>query len=237
MKCVAGHQPNLYPYGGFFAKATSVDIFVIVDNTQYVKKEFHNRNRILLRDGKVIWLSIPVKNAGNYKKKINEMEIDNSIAWKRKHLKSIYLNYKTCPFFEEYFEGYENLLKEQWDYLTDYNIAFIKYCFESLRIKTPVLRGSEIKICGKSSELILDICKKTNSQCYLHGKHARDYVDFEYLRTNGIKNLIQDFTPRQYPQNNHRAFTPNLSILDILFNLGKDTLDFLQESQKILMEQ
>ena len=48
MTCAAGHQPNLYPYGGFFAKADAADVFVVVDNTQYVPKEYHNRNRVRL---------------------------------------------------------------------------------------------------------------------------------------------------------------------------------------------
>ena len=233
MKCVAGHQPNLYPYGGFFAKVAVCDIFIIVDNTQYVKKEFHNRNRVRLQNDKVIWLTIPVKNAGNYKSKINEMQIDNSINWKRKHLKTISLNYKSTPYFEQYFEEFEKLLTQDWDLLVDFNIAFIKLCIATLQLNTPIFTASEMKISGKSTNLILDICKKTDSNAYLHGKHAKDYVDFNFLNKNGINNLIQDFSPQLYPQGNSQIFTPNLSILDMLFNLGEDTLNFLLNSQKI----
>ena len=114
MSCVAGHQPNLYPYAGFFAKVANVDKFVIADNTQYVKKEYHNRNRIKLLNGSVQWLTVPVKNSGNFKQKINEAEIDNSQNWRRKHEQSICVNYRKTPFLDLYFEDFQALLSKEW---------------------------------------------------------------------------------------------------------------------------
>lgn len=233
MKCVAGHQPNLYPYGGFFAKVASVDNFVIVDNTQYVKKQYHNRNRILLKNGQAKWLTIPVRTAGNFKQKINEVVIDNSTGWAKKHLKTLVANYKTSPFFDQYYSELEALLNKNWLKLFDFNMAFINFCLEVLEIKTPVIIASESNISGKASELILDICRKTDSNTYLHGKHARDYVDFDFLNEAGIQNLIQDFNPQPYSQQ-YQTFVPNLSIIDILFNCGNKSRELLLKSQKII---
>lgn len=233
MKYVAGHQPNLYPYGGFFAKFASVDVFVIVDTTQYVRKEYHNRNRILLHDGKVQWLSIPVKNAGRYKQRIDEVEIDNSLNWRRKHLGTISANYRKSLFFKDFYPELERLVSAEWNMLSEFNVAFIRLCLEFLDIKTPLLLASAEGICGTSTGLIETICRHIGSEAYLHGKHARDYVDFNRLSATGIRSYVQDFCPPEYLRDGLH-FEPALSIIDMLFFCGpRRTMELLLSSQKI----
>ncbi len=232
MICVAGHQPNLYPYGGFFAKAASVDVFVIVDNTQYVKKEYHNRNRIKMSDGSVQWLSIPVKNAGRYKQPINAVEIDNSKNWRHVHSRTLLLNYKKAAYFDFFYPMINGMLEKEWTMLADFNISFIRMCLEVLKIGTPLKIASAEGISGASTNLILDICMKTGAGAYLHGKHSLDYVDFELLRSNGITSRIQDFSSPAYPQC-HGEFVPNLSMLDIIFNCGPSSREIIQNGNSI----
>jgi len=233
MRCVAGHQPNLYPYGGFFAKASAVNTFVIADNTQYVKKEYHNRNRILLSDGTVHWLGVPVKNSGNYRSLINNMIIDNSQNWRRVHRKTLEANYGAAPFFDCYYPKLRTIINRDWENLSDFNIAVIKYFFSALDIKTTLCLASELGVSGKATSYILDICLKTGTMAYLHGKHAKDYVDFEYLQKNGVNSFIQDFSAIFYKQIHSLEFCSNLSILDIIFNCGKETMTHLKSCQKI----
>lgn len=232
MICVAGHQPNLYPYGGFFAKAASVDKFVLVDNTQYVKKQYHNRNRIKLADGSICWLSIPVRNAGHHKQPINTVEIDNTQNWNKKHKRTLFLNYKKSLFFDLYYPEFEDILSREWNLLADYNVAVIRLCLKLLDIHTPLFIASGAGIAGRSTDLILDMCRKTGADAYLHGKHSRDYVDFSLLEDAGIKNYVQDFTAVEYPQQSG-GFTPNLSVLDIFFNCGNKTKEILLRGNKI----
>ena len=227
MSCVAGHQPNLYPYGGFFAKAANVELFVIADNTQYVKKEYHNRNRIRVADGSVMWLSVPVKNAGHYKQKINEAEIDNSRNWRRQHGKTLSASYRRTPYFDLYFPYFDKLLQQEWKFLVEYNIAVIRLCMELLEIDTPVSIASELNVSGNSTGYILDICRTTESDTYLHGKHAVDYVDFKLLEDAGITNLIQTYNAVEYRQHGHDNFSSCLSVLDILFNCGPESKNII----------
>jgi hypothetical protein len=226
MICIAGHQPNLYPYAGFFAKIANVDKFVIADNTQYVKKEYHNRNRIKLLSGSVAWLTIPVKNKGHYKQKINEAEIDNSQQWKRKQEKTLLINYRSSPFFDIYMPEFQALLNEEWNFLADYNIAVIKLVLNLLNIDTPIFLASDLNVSGQSTEYILDLCRKSGGTAYMHGKHAYDYVDFSMLQSNGIKNYIQDYQAVEYGQTSS-PFISNLSILDILFNCGENSREII----------
>ncbi len=232
MSCVAGHQPNLYPYAGFFAKVANVDKFVIADNTQYVKKEYHNRNRIKLIDGSIHWLTVPVRNSGKFKQKINEAEIENSQNWRRKHEKTLYVNYRKSPFIDLYFEEFQALWRKEWHLLSEYNIAIIKLCLKLLDISTPVALASEMKISGNSTGYILDICKKSKCNAYMHGKHAYDYVDFQCLEENGIANFIQTYSAVEYHQTS-TTFSPNLSIVDILFNCGEDSKKIILAGQSL----
>lgn len=229
MSLVAGHQPNLYPYGGFFAKMAAADKFVIVDNVQYVKKQYHNRNRIRLLNGDVVWLSIPVKNSGRFGQSINEVEIDNSLGWREKHKKTILWNYKKAPCFDFIFPELEDLLFRDWNKLSDFNIEFIRLCAGKLGITTPLFIASEKEISGIATGLILDICFKTESDSYLHGRHSLDYVDFKRMDDAGIKSYIQDFRQEPYKQLAD-GFEANLSILDIMFNCGSATRDILLKS-------
>ena len=223
MTCVAGHQPNLYPYAGFFAKAAKADMFVIADNTQYVRKEYHNRNRIRLIDGSSAWLTVPVRTTGRRFQKINEAEIDNSSNWRKKHEQALKFNYRKSPYLKRYLPEIVALLEENNKMLADFNIAIIRLCMKFLNITTPVYRASELGVAGHSTEYILDICRKTGSDTYLHGRHAEDYVDFTILENAGIKSRIQTYSPAPYPQPPHETFMENLSVLDILFNCGEDS--------------
>lgn len=232
MKIVAGHQPNLYPYSGFFAKLARVDQFVIVDNTQYVKKQFQNRNKIKFPDGEARWLTIPVRNAGHFKQRINETEMDSSFDWRAKHEKTLRSNYSAAPFFDDFYPKLKALLDSEWRLLADFNIAVIKLCAAHIGIFTPILIASELDISGVASELILDICRQTDSDAYLHGMHARDYVDFALLEDAGVSNLIQDYKAVEYAQP-FGAFIPNLSVLDIIFNCGPKALDAILAGQNI----
>ncbi|HOK03883.1 MAG TPA: WbqC family protein [Victivallales bacterium] len=237
MKSVAGHQPNLYPYPGFFAKIAMVNCFVIVDNVQYVKKEYHNRNKIKFSDGTAKWLSIPVKNTNRYKQLIMDAEIDNSKDWRKIHKRSIELNYRKAPFFNDFFPVIEALLSLEWQKNAEYNIAFIKETAKFLSIKTPIFRASELNITGEASNLIANICLKTKSEIYLHGIHALDYVDFNLLAEKNIKSLIQKFSCPHYPQL-YNNFIPNLSIIDLIMNCGgKKSLEIIQQGSQIFTEE
>lgn len=232
MICVAGHQPNLYPYGGFFAKALYVDKFVIVDNTQYVKKQYHNRNRIKLVNENTIWLSIPVINSGRFKQLINEVEIDNSQNWRKKHINTLKTNYSKAAFYSDYAPEIISLIGRNWNKLADFNISFIRLMMDLIGIDTELHLASELGIKGKATELIIDICRKCDADSYLHGMHSRDYVDFGDLTKAGYTNLIQDFRSVEYDQVGN-CFVENLSILDILFNCGSGTKEVLEKGNFI----
>ena len=232
MLLCAGHQPNFWPYGGFFAKMDYADIFVIADNLQYVKKEYHNRNRIKLANGKEKWLTVPVINKGRLYQKINEAEINYTSDWVSDHLNSIKFQYQKAPYFDLYFEKIEEIYRQKFTKLFDLNFAIINFCKNELNISTETKLSSEMNAEGKASEFIKAITLKSGCDSYLHGIHSLDYVDFKLLEQNKITSFIQTYTQQNYPQINGE-FLPNLATLDILMNCGDKALELINKGNLV----
>ena len=95
---LTAHQPVYLPWLGLFHKIALAETFVYFDQVQYLPKDWMNRNKIRTKDGS-IWLTVPVLRKGYRDLKSSEIEINNSINWQKKHLRSISLNYKKSPYF------------------------------------------------------------------------------------------------------------------------------------------
>lgn len=232
---LAGHQPNYLPYLGFFHKMFHCDIFVMVDNVQFVKRGpfgWINRNRIRTPEGDP-WLTVPVLVKGKFHQKIQETKINTTLPWARKHWKSLLTNYGKAPYFSGYADFFEDAYtRKSWENFADLSEYMIYHLMEFLHIKKPVKKASELGAEGKGDELILDMCRRVGADTYLHGKHGKDYVDEEKFKVAGIKSLHQEFEHPFYHQRFY-PFIPNLSVVDLLFNHGEESLDILLGHKKI----
>ena len=81
------HQPQFFPYPGFFHKLSLADKYVVLDNTQYDKR-FTNRNQIS-EDGKPLWITVPINKKHKFSSN-NQVEINNEIKWQDDIWKKIY---------------------------------------------------------------------------------------------------------------------------------------------------
>ena len=117
---LTAHQPVYLPWLGFFHKIALSEAFCYFDDVQYLKKDWNNRNKIKTLEGEN-WLTVPVLTKGSREKKICEIEINNSLGWRKKHWKSICFSYKKSPFFKDYSDFFEDLYKKEWGYLTELN--------------------------------------------------------------------------------------------------------------------
>jgi hypothetical protein len=225
---LAGHQPNYLPYLGFFHKLAACDLFVIVDNVQFVKRGPYgwiHRNRIRTHDG-WMWLTVPVLTKGRYTQNIVDTYINSKVDWRHKHWRSMYLNYKKAPFFHKYSDFFYQLYNKDWEKIAELNETIILYIKEQLGIKAQVLRASEIGVQGKATDLIIDMCRKLDADEYLHGRHGKDYIDENKFSENKIECLYQDFQHPVYKQLSS-PFMPFMSVVDLLFNEGDESLRIL----------
>jgi hypothetical protein len=200
-------------------------VFVFLDNVQYKKREFQNRNKIRTKEG-WLWLTVPVITKGRFTQKMKEVLIDNTSNWHKKHWQSIEMNYSKAKYFNEYKEFFKSLYEKEWDKLIDLNVFIIKYINELLNIKIPVYYESDLNIEGEKTTRIINICKKLNADTYLSGIGGKEYlIEEEFIKT-GIKLIYQNFKHPVYTQV-YPGFEPFMSIVDLLFNCGKESKNLL----------
>ena len=140
---VSAHQPGYLPYFGLFNKIIQSDLFVLLDNVQYVKKEWHNRNRIRECNKGWMWLTVPIHRKPSFQQ-INEVMIDNSKNWRDVHWKSIQTAYGRTPCFHQYVGFFEDVYLTSWEKLIGLNETIITYIVNALDIQTPIVKGSTL---------------------------------------------------------------------------------------------
>tara|TARA_B110000438_G_C15779596_1_gene635695 strand:- start:1089 stop:1760 length:672 start_codon:yes stop_codon:yes gene_type:complete len=213
------HQPEYLPWTHLFEKIKLCDIFVILDNVQYNRRSFQNRNQIKNQSG-AKWLTVPIKYAER-SEIIKNITIDNSKNWKQEHLDLIKKNYTEANYFNIFYKSLENLFKQEYDKLYKLNIDLIKLICKILNIKCDFLILSDMKIISKKSNLILDICLELNSTEYITGIGSMNYLKLEDFKKNNINinflNPKKEIYSQLFPEID---FIENLSVIDKIFNKG-----------------
>lgn len=215
---LTAHQPVYLPWLGLFHKISISDVYCYLDNVQYLKNDWNNRNKIKTSDG-VSWLTIPVSNKNYINKNLSQMEIDNKKDWKNKHWKTIYFSYKRSDYFNQYAEFFEDVYKREWIYLTDICDYMLKFFLDELKIDVKYVKATDLDLNGHKNDLIIDLCKKLNSKYYVFGELGKDYADEQKFKSEGINIYYQNYKHPQYKQL-WGDFASNLSIIDLLFNVG-----------------
>ena len=223
---VAVHQPQYLPWLGYFDKIDKAEVFCFLDNVQYKKNEWQNRNRIKSTHGWQ-WLTAPVLY--RFPQKINTVRINNTVNWKKKHLQALITNYGKAPFFDEFFNFFEGLYSKEWEFLADLNIYLVKQFLGMLNIeKKTTARASELQLSDDPTDRLIDICKTLGGDTYLSGRDGTQYMDLARFRESGIRVIVQDFKHPVYLQL-FGDFQSHLSIVDLLFNCGPDSLQKIRE--------
>lgn len=214
---VSIHQPAYLPWLGYFDKIARADLFIWLDNVQFQKNSFQNRNKILTKDGPV-WLTVPVRTSGVlYETPLKEVEIDNGRNWRAKHLASIRMNYNKAPNFTDYFPGLARFYEREWPTLDRLCWEMLAHFNALLGVKTPIRRASELNAAGAKSDLILDLCRKAGATTYLSGALGRDYLDLASFAKAGIAIEFQDYKHPSYHQV-YPGFVSALAVVDVLMN-------------------
>jgi hypothetical protein len=209
------HQPEHLPWPHFIEKIVLSDIFVILDDVQFKKNNFQNRNKLILRNGEIFWATVPVE-----KGKLTDLIIEKKIvgvSWKKKYLSKIIQNYLQQDFFSEIYEPLENLIENSDDSLCNLNISIINYLLYEMKIKTQIVRSSELKVKGKKNELLINILNELSAKEYLAGLGSKSYLDLKLFDKNNIKVNFFNPIPWKYPILHS---TQGLSIFDYMFRNG-----------------
>jgi len=213
-------QPTYLPWLGFIKAIAWSDKFVFLDDVQYENHSWQSRNIIKSNNGELM-LSVPIIR--NFPQKINEVKINYSQNWIKKHIKSMRLNYANNAFFNEFFPYLEVVYQRRPEKLLDFNVEIIKNICEFLEIKTDFYYASDLDAAElRKNDKVIAILKKLGADQYLHAEGSWEYMQEalgEYQK-NKIELIPLRFEHPEYKQL-HGEFISHLSIIDAIFNCGR----------------
>jgi hypothetical protein len=224
-------QSNYIPWKGYFDLINHVDHFVLLDEVQYTRRDWRNRNRIKTASGPR-WISIPVQTRGRYEQRIDETRIADA-GWRRSHWSAIEQAYRAAPHFASVAAALEPLYAElDAELLSEVNFAFLCQLRDMLGIDTPITWSTDYETRADRSQRLLDICLATGATEYVSGPLARDYLDVAAFAAAGVAVAWFDYTGYPpYPQL-HGAFEHGVSAIDLLFCAGPDSRRFLKTTAR-----
>ena len=221
---VAIHQPNFFPWLGYFEKIARCDLFVFLDDVQYTKKggSWSNRVRMLVA-GQPKWVSAAIVRNYHGVRTIRELEFRADVPWRKKMVKTIVANYAKCAHFEEVMQILEPLITNPEPNMAEYNCRAVQRLASALEISTPMVRSSSIEY-GDSvgTARLIDIVRATGGRAYLCGGGASGYQEDTLFDQAGIELIYQNFRHPEYPQRGSTGFVAGLSVMDAMFNVGLD---------------
>lgn len=221
------HQPQYFPYPGFFHKLSLSDVFIIMDDAQYDKR-FTNRNKIMATNG-WIWLTIPINKDHKFLAN-SDVQINNDVSWRDVHWKKIYHSYANTRYFKKYETFFKSIYEKEWTSLFKLNFETLQKIMDILSIKVQIIKSSELNVTGTSTEKLVNLCKAVGADTYVSGIGGRNYMDENLFRKNNINLEYQNYVAKPYSQRLSDSFIPDLSIIDMLVNVGPECMPVISEN-------
>jgi hypothetical protein len=216
-------QPTYLPWSGYFNLILKSDHFIFLDDAQYRKNYWHNRNRIIL-NGEPHWITVPVRKV-SLSQSINDTLFDDKQNWRSKHIRLISQNYAKHPFAADLSELFSIIEDKSLVSLGDLSIAIILWACEKLNLNAQIHRASQLGIKGQRTNRIVSILAHFNAHEYLSPIGASEYLSQdEFIKQTSSRLTFQNFTPKKYPQLKSNNFISHLSFIDALANIGWDEL-------------
>jgi len=189
-----------FPPPEYFTLIKGAGSIVIEQEENYIKQTWRNRCRILASN-RILTLSVPVMKGDLLKVKVKDIIIDYSKRWQQVHLRAMTSSYAKSPFFQFYVEDIEKILLKNHKFLLDLNNDLLNKCLEIV----------EIKKCISYTYSFEPVNTKENDYRFrISPKVSSKYIPRPYIQV-----FSQD------------GFIPGLSILDMIFNLGPGSADYL----------
>jgi len=193
----------------YIAKFLQYPAILMEAEENFLKQSYRNRTVILAANGPES-LVIPVAKGRDAKQKIKDLEISYDSPWQHIHWQAIVSAYHSSPFFEILQDDFSPFFQKKFRFLFDFNLQLLQVILEILEI------SPEIKLTA-GFEKIPETC--LNYREAIHPKEQKALPD-------------PDFSPVPYPQvfDEKFDFVPNLSIVDLLFNCGRESYEILLKS-------
>lgn len=221
-------QPGYLPWLGFFEQMNQADEFVLLDDVQYDRNGWRNRNRIKAADGPQ-WLTVPVHASLAEGTPLRDVRIDESQSrWAARHLNALKTNYAPCSHFAWLYPEIDTVLRRAWTHLVDLDEELIALLCDKLGLRRRIHRASELGVVGERSERLVEMCRVLHCDRYYSGAAAREYLDVQRFQAAGINVEFQDYVHPCYAQRGEE-FVSHLSCVDLMFNVGPRSLRIITQ--------
>ena len=233
---VAIVQSCYVPWKGYFDLIRSADHFILLDDVQYSRGDFRNRNQVKTAAG-LKWLTIPLKHSGTFPCAIHDMRVSEP-GWARGHYETIRQAYRGCPGWKVLDAwAQEHLLHADQATLTEVNEKLTRSLCELLGIRTPITQSVEHGVsCENPTERVVRLCQAVGATGYISGPRARDYMEEERFTAAGIG--LEYFDYSGYPEYDqpHGPFEHHVSIVDTIACLGADAARALNRESSACLQ-
>ena len=209
-----------FPWVGLFEQIRLADKYVHYCDVQYSKGSFVNRVQVKTAEG-VKWITVPLKEL-HLGQKICDVRVSYEKDWRRQHLEVLRRAYDAAPFKFEMLDLVENVYATEHKRLDELSRASIDaVCrYFGLDSGREFLDVRDLAVPGKGSRRVLEVVMCLGGDCYITGLGARNYLAHEEFDGAGVRVEYMNYEKLEYPQL-HGSFTPYVTILDLIANLGR----------------
>lgn len=221
------HQLHYLPWLRYIEKIARCDVFIVLDNIQFNKNGWQNRNKIKSDQGECL-LTVPVR--GKAEQRLDEVEIPAGNPWAKKHWRTIEQHYRNAPYFDRFAEFLESTYSTPWTKLNDVNRHMLEFYIDTLGIDTRVVYASDLNAPGIATERLINLIRAVDGTRYYSGAFALDaYLDAGMMSEAGIELELQEWVAPTYPQQ-YGGFVKDLATVDLLMNCGERSMDILMKA-------
>jgi hypothetical protein len=217
-------QSNYLPWKGYFDLISNADIFCFLDEVQYTKNDWRNRNRLYSKNG-LFWLTVPIRK-DSVKLKISEVSLEDNL-WQEKHYKCIVQTYSRAPRFEEILPLLKDIyIDRSWRSLSQMNQYIIRLVCEHIGLKTKIVNSKDYKLEDGKVERLVSLIKQIGGTEYISGPSAKNYLDKDrnLFLDNNIRISYKEYGPYSEYRQNAEVFENFVSIIDTLMFVPKENL-------------
>jgi hypothetical protein len=217
-------QPYFFPYLGYYQLVNAVDAFVFYDDVNFINKGWINRNNLVL-NGKKTLFTLPLKNASQ-NLLINEIEVAYDSVWINKFYKTLEYNYKKSLYYNDVMDLISVVFKAEKTKIAEIAQMSIISTFSYLGIMKQFHKSSEFVLGAdiKGENRIIQICKKLEAKNYVNPSGGEELYNYENFQEEGLSLAFIQPQLLPYKQLGIDEFIPGMSMLDILFNTGKNEI-------------
>ncbi len=189
----------------YYAVLANADHVLLEQHEHFVKQSYRNRCVIATANG-LMDLTIPIEKTDEQKSLIRDVRVSNHGNWQINHWRSIASAYSSSPFFEYYVDDLSPFYEKKWDFLWDFNLA----------LQTKILELIDVQ-----PNIVL-----TQQYSKIQGEHCIDLRERIHPKK---ENYVQDIYPYYQVFGHKHGFRNNLSIIDLLFNMGNESILLLKK--------